>query len=222
MMSEKVKDKNVQNEGQDQKGKLISKSYRIYESTQDDIAKLADEHSLTMSALFDEFICLFRMQHAHEDFPGRSDDIVGFRNAMDAIEGYFLHLLQHASNVRATTLQESAASQDALQKTITELQLRVSEKESEIAEKEKTITELQQQVTELQSTIEQNRMELTSRDATIASLRDNRELLEMLKGMLVKDVNGAVAVNPTLFDDDNADASADDAQKSLKKSHGAS
>ena len=90
-----------------------------------------------------------------------------------------------------------------------------------IAEKEKTITELQQQVTELQSTIEQNRMELTSRDATIASLRDNRELLEMLKGMLVKDANGAVAVNPTLFDDVGS-STTDDVQKNRKKSHGAS
>ena len=197
-------------------------SLRMPRGFKDLFKTAAEQRDISQPQLMMDLYEKLEQEDAEALHPGRADEIRAMKQHLEAIMTHYTNALAITDTAVETVRQEFADKVQAQADTIAELRKQSDELQSLLTSKDEEIAGLKKQVSDLNECVEQKQKEIDARGATIEALQDNRALMEKLSRLLVTDQHGAVAVASTLFDDDNADASADDAQKSRKKSHGAS
>lgn len=189
------------------KSNSIPLTMRVKTEVKSKFAGIAERSGKTQPELLETLLGLYEKQEAEQLHPGRADEIEAMRRHTEAIMTHYMSALALADGAEDAVKNEYTGMINSQLQTIAELQAKVKELENAITEKEKEIAELNEQIVALGEERRKAEQTIADRDATIASLRDNRQMLEKFHNLLVRDNNGVLAVAPVLFESDSKDSS---------------
>lgn len=180
---------------------------RVKTEIKSKFSTIAEKAGKSQPELLEALLGLYEKQEAEQLHPGRADEVEAMRRHTEAIMTHYMSALALADGAEDAVKNEYTGMINSQLQTIAELQSRVKELENAIADKEKEVAELKEQMVALGEEKRKAEKTIADREATIASLRDNRQMIEMFRSMLVQDNNGAIAVAPVLFASDSKDRS---------------
>lgn len=188
------------------KSNSIPLTMRVKTEVKSKFAGIAERSGKTQPELLETLLGLYEQQEAEQLHPGRADEVESMRRHTEAIMTHYMSALALADGAEEKAKDAYAGRIDAQAQTIADLQKKTSELEEIVAGKDKEIAELNEQIVALGEERRKAEQTIADRDATIASLRDNRQMLEKFHNLLVRDNNGVLAVAPVLFESDSKDS----------------
>ncbi len=180
---------------------------RVKTEIKSKFSTIAEKAGKSQPELLEALLGLYEKQEAEQLHPGRADEIEAMRRHTEAIMTHYMSALALADGAEEKAKDAYAGRIEAQAQTIADLQKKTSELEEIVAGKDKEIAELNEQIVALGEERRKAEQTIADRDATIASLRDNRQMLEKFHDLLVRDNNGVLAVAPVLFESDSKNRS---------------